>query len=70
MEECVGIFFDVEEFRWKSREWVRHGFHFDNAASSVLTLFKVSALGMWPDYMFIAIDSRYEKVPVHNHQPI
>ena len=29
----------------------------------MLTLFEISSLEMWPDYMFTAIDSRYEETP-------
>ena len=39
------------------------GYNFDNIGFSMLTLFEISSLEMWPDYMFNAIDSRYEEVP-------
>ena len=39
-------------------------FNFDNIPSSMLALFEISTLEMWPDYMFAVIASRYEKVPI------
>ena len=70
MTDCEGIYFDEEDLSWKNRQWIRHEYHFDNTASSMLTLFEVSTLEMWPDYMFTAIDSRYEETPVTNYEPI
>lgn len=44
----------------EKRDWRNSEYHFDNVAASMLTLFEVSTLEMWPDYMYRAIDSRGE----------
>ena len=55
---------------WEQREWLVQSIHFDNTPSSMLALYEVSTLEMWPDYMFLAIDSRYEAQPERMHSPV
>lgn len=39
------------------RSWEQPFNNYDNVFSSMLTFFEISTLEMWPDMMFIAIDS-------------
>ena len=36
----------------------------------MLALYEISTLEMWPDYMFIAIDARFEKVPLKDNNKL
>lgn len=57
-DDCEGMYIDPNSGVIVERDWRNSDFHFDNVAMSMLTLFEVSTLEMWPDYMYLAIDSR------------
>lgn len=50
--------------------WLNPPFHFDNIFMSMLTLFEIASLEMWPDYMYPCVDAvGPEKIGVRNHNP-
>lgn len=53
--ECIGRYFVDGEY--VAREWKNRQSNFDNIFSSILLLYEVSGLEMWPDTMYNAVDS-------------
>ncbi|KAH8378094.1 hypothetical protein KR093_009147, partial [Drosophila rubida] len=75
-EECYGTYLvyeggDMNKPRLKEREWDNNGFHFDDVAKGMLTLFTVSTFEGWPSLLYVSIDSNKENGgPIHNFRPI
>ncbi|EDW57606.2 uncharacterized protein Dvir_GJ18055 [Drosophila virilis] len=75
-EECYGTYLvyedgDMNKPRLKEREWSNNGFHFDDVAKGMLTLFTVSTFEGWPSLLYVSIDSNKENGgPIHNFRPI
>ncbi|XP_023163091.2 voltage-dependent calcium channel type D subunit alpha-1 isoform X7 [Drosophila hydei] len=75
-EECFGTYLvyeggDMNKPRLKEREWKNNGFHFDDVAKGMLTLFTVSTFEGWPSLLYVSIDSNKEDGgPIHNFRPI
>ncbi|KAM8715266.1 hypothetical protein ACLKA7_002335 [Drosophila subpalustris] len=75
-EECFGTYLvyedgDINKPRLKEREWDNNGFHFDDVAKGMLTLFTVSTFEGWPNLLYVSIDSNKENGgPIHNFRPI
>jgi len=52
------------------REWKNQNSNFDNVFNSILVLFEISTLEMWPDYMYSAVDSvSSEEAPERDYNP-
>lgn len=56
-DECIGYFINPSTGTITKRDWRNPPFHFDNILMSMLTLFEISSLEMWPDYMYPCIDA-------------
>ncbi|XP_070132943.1 voltage-dependent calcium channel type D subunit alpha-1 isoform X5 [Drosophila bipectinata] len=75
-DECFGTYLvyddgDIHKPRLKEREWKNYGFHFDDVAKGMLTLFTVSTFEGWPGLLYVSIDSNKENGgPIHNFRPI
>ncbi|XP_043070635.1 voltage-dependent calcium channel type D subunit alpha-1 isoform X2 [Drosophila grimshawi] len=75
-EECYGTYLvyeggDMNKPRLKERAWSNNGFHFDDVAKGMLTLFTVSTFEGWPALLYVSIDSNQENGgPIHNFRPI
>lgn len=65
---CKGSFIPISTEI--DRKWENSSFHFDNIFSSMLVLFELSTLEMWPDIMYKAVDAvGPEKGPRENYNP-
>jgi hypothetical protein len=54
-DDCKGFF--VNDFGVKvKREWQDAPYNFDNIGNAMLTLFSISTLEAWPNYMYAAVD--------------
>ena len=52
------------------REWILPTNNYNNIFISILTFFEICSLEMWPDKMFLAIDSRGEDLSTQrNYNP-
>jgi voltage-dependent calcium channel L type alpha-1D len=66
--ECKGTF--IQDGEEETRKWENSSFNFDYIFPSVMTLFEVSTLEMWPNIMIAAVDAvEPGKAPRENHNP-
>ena len=54
-DDCIGVYIAPEAGIIKNRRWRNSDYNFDNVLNSMLTLFEISTLEQWPDYMYKAI---------------
>lgn len=65
-----GSYSSEDECKENGNDWENADANFDNIFNSILLLFEVSTLEMWPDYMYRALDSTEPgKGPSKDHSP-
>lgn len=69
-DDCIGTFINPDSGTIVKRDWRNPPFHFDNIFMSMLTLFEICSLEMWPDYMYPCVDAIGPgKAGERNHNP-